>query len=128
MTKILIVDDDKQVTVLFERYLLSQGYEITSLNKSSLAVETALAVNPDLFILDLMMPEPDGFKLCRQLRTFPNFKYTPILIVTALSDKDSKAIAFGAGADDYLAKPFPIEELVNRVIRLIDKSGQKGDI
>lgn len=121
MTKILIVDDDAQITLLFTSFLISQGYEVTALNKSSEAIETALLINPDLFILDLMMPDPDGFKLCRMLRTFPNFTYTPILIVTALSDEDSKAVAFGAGADDYLSKPFPVGELEKRVKRLLSK-------
>ncbi|MDD2921165.1 MAG: response regulator transcription factor [Anaerolineales bacterium] len=119
--KILIVDDDEEITLLFTSYLNTQNYEATALNKSSQAIETALAFHPDLFILDLMMPEPDGFKLCRLLRTFPNFAYTPILIVTALGDEDSKAVAFGAGADDYLAKPFPIDKLGERVKNLIEK-------
>lgn len=121
MTKILIVDDDEQITSLFTIYLNSLGYETTALNKSSQAVETAIAFDPDLFILDLMMPDPDGFKLCRLLRTFSNFIYTPILIVTALSDEDSRAVAFGAGADDYLTKPFQINELGKRVKELIEK-------
>ena len=119
MAKILIVDDDEQITALFEKYLSSEGYEAISVNKSSLAVETALSLNPDLFILDLMMPEPDGFKVCRMLRTFSQFIDTPILIVTALGDEDSRAVAFGAGADDYLTKPFVIDELGRRVKQLL---------
>jgi DNA-binding response OmpR family regulator len=119
MAKILIVDDDEQITTLFTSYLITLGYEVTPINKSSLAVETALAIKPDLFILDLMMPDPDGFKLCRLLRTFSNFTFTPILIVTALNDEDSKAVAFGAGANDYLAKPFPIDELGKRAKKLM---------
>ena len=122
MEKILIVDDDVQVTSLFEKYLSSVGYETTSVNDSSKAIQVALSINPDLFILDLMMPEPDGFKLCRLLRTFPNFTYTPILIVTALDDSDSKVVAFGAGADDYLTKPFHIDELSQRIKALLNKT------
>jgi DNA-binding response OmpR family regulator len=121
MSKILIVDDDEQITALFEKYLSSEGHEATAINKSSQAVETALGLNPDIFILDLMMPDPDGFKLCRLLRTFSKFVTTPILIVTALSDEDSRAVAFGAGADDYLTKPFVIDELGKRVNKLIEK-------
>jgi DNA-binding response OmpR family regulator len=120
MTKILIVDDDVQVTTLFEKYLSSEGYEATSENNSSKAVQVALSINPDLFILDLMMPEPDGFKLCRLLRALPDFISTPILIVTALDDKDSKVVAYGAGADDYLTKPFHVEELSKRITDLLD--------
>jgi len=79
MTKILIVDDDKEVTSLFGSYLSFEGYEVVSVNQSSKAVQTALESKPDLFILDLMMPEPDGFKVCRTLRKFSAFLDTPIL-------------------------------------------------
>jgi DNA-binding response OmpR family regulator len=119
MAKIMVVDDDKQITSLFASYLTSEGHEVTPLNQSSKAMETALANKPDLFILDLMMPEPDGFQLCRQLRKFPAFLFTPILIVTALNDEDSRVVAYGAGANDYLAKPFSIDELGSRVKKLI---------
>jgi len=120
MTKILIVDDDDQVTALFEKYLSAEGYEAISENDSSKAVQVALKTNPDLFILDLMMPQPDGFKLCRLLRDIPNFINTPILIVTALDDSDSKVVAFGAGADDYLTKPFHVDELSRRITDLLE--------
>jgi DNA-binding response OmpR family regulator len=60
-----------------------------------------------------MMPEPDGFKVCRMLREDTRFIFTPILIVTALDDTDSKIVAFGAGADDYLIKPYDIDELTS---------------
>ncbi len=124
MAKILMVDDDIQITSLFKRYLSSEGHETTALNQSAKALEVALSLNPDLFILDLMMPEPDGFKLCRLLRTFPIFKDTPILIVTALNDEDSRIVAFGAGADDFLSKPFPMSELGKRIKELVGKTAQ----
>ena len=115
MKKILIVDDDIGITSLFEKFLNLEGYEVTSLNVSAQAVEVANSFLPDLFILDLMMPQPDGFKLCRLLRAEPKFGFTPIIIVTALNDSDSKVVAFGAGANDYLIKPFHIGELGDRV-------------
>ena len=119
MTKILIVDDDKEITSLFESYLISEGYEALSVNQSSKAIQTALDFKPDLFILDLMMPDPDGFKVCRTLRKFPAFRVTPILIVTALNDEDSRVVSFGAGANDFLSKPFRISELGARVKMLL---------
>ena len=76
---------------------------------------------PDVFLLDLMMPEPDGFKLCRMLRTNMNFVRTPIIIVTALNDEDSKVVALGAGANDYLVKPFHIDELKSRINTLLER-------
>ena len=115
MAKILIVDDDKEITSLFEKFLSLEGYETTALNESVKAVELANSIIPDLFILDLMMPPPDGFKLCRLLRAEPKFAHTPIIIITALNDNDSKVVAYGAGANDYLTKPFHIDELAKRV-------------
>jgi DNA-binding response OmpR family regulator len=128
MTKILIVDDDKEVTSLFESYLSFEGYKVVSVNQSSKAVQTALEVKPDFFILDLMMPDPDGFKICRILRTLPAFQTTPILIVTALNDEDSRVVSFGAGADDFLSKPFRIGELGIRVKELLGRSNPNLDI
>ena len=122
MAKVLIVDDDVQATTLINEILSVHGYESVVVNKSAIAVAVADLVHPDLFVLDLMMPPPDGFKLCRLLRASPNFKKTPILIVTALGDTDSRIVAMGAGANDYLAKPFGIEDLVSRVQKLLDEA------
>jgi DNA-binding response OmpR family regulator len=122
MTRILIVDDDIQATDLLQKILSTEGYETTAVNDSSKAVQIADSVNPQLIILDLMMPDPDGFKVCRMLRQTPGFMVTPIIIVTALDDSDSRVVAFGAGADDYLTKPYHIEELSNRVKELLYKN------
>ena len=122
MTKIMIVDDDMETTSIMESILKLAGYEPTSVNDSTIAVQTAGRLHPDLFLLDLMMPEIDGFKLCRLLRAEPEFAHTPIIIVTALDDTDSRVVAFGAGADDYLTKPFHISELSYRVKDLLSKT------
>lgn len=124
MAKILIVDDDVQATALLDEVLSAHGHETTIVNESSKAIEVANIVNPDVFVLDLMMPAPDGFKLCRMLRASLNFKQTPILIVTALGDTDSRIVALGAGANDYLAKPFGIHDLTARVQKLLDEAKQ----
>lgn len=119
MAKILIIDDELQTTTLLEMLLSEKGYETVSVNDSSQAVRIAQETSPDLIILDLMMPEPDGFKVCRMLRADARFNFTPILIVTALDDTDSQIVAFGAGADSYLIKPYDIDELVNNVKNLL---------
>jgi DNA-binding response OmpR family regulator len=123
MAKILIVDDDNLVTTLLEKLLSIDGFETKSLNESALAVETAREVKPDLFLIDLMMPQPDGFRLCRMLREIPEFSLTPIIIVTALDDGDSRAVAFGAGANDYITKPFHPDELTERINELLASTG-----
>jgi len=122
MAKIMVVDDDKEFTTLYKEYLQMAGFEAVSENQSWNAMALANTVKPDLFILDLMMPEPDGFKLCRMLRTNINFVRTPIIIVTALNDEDSKLVALGAGANDYLTKPFYIDELKSRINFLLERA------
>lgn len=116
----MVVDDDKQATALLEDVLTMEGHHPIVVNDSSTVLKLALATKPDAFLLDLMMPDPDGFKLCRMLRAEPDFKQTPILIVTALDDTDSKIVAFGAGADDYITKPYHIDELTDRIKELLE--------
>jgi len=121
MPKILVVDDDKEFTTLYREFLNMVGFEAICENQSSKVMDLAPTIMPDIFLIDLMMPEPDGFKLTRTLRADPNFKRTPIIIVTALNDMDSKLVAMGAGANDYLVKPFHIDELKSRINALLEK-------
>jgi DNA-binding response OmpR family regulator len=85
-------------------------------------MEVANSTLPRAILLDLMMPPPDGFKLCRMLRADPTFRLTPILIVTALDNTDSKIVAIGAGANDYLVKPFRVDDLLAKVKNLLEES------
>lgn len=121
MPKIIVVDDDKTATALFEQVLLMYSYEVVTINESAKTLQVAVDFQPDLFILDLMMPEPDGFKLCRTLRADPLFRRTPIIIVTALNDLDSRLVAMGAGANDYLVKPFHIDQLFSIIEKQLNK-------
>lgn len=126
MTKILVVDDDKQITFFLEKLLTVEGYQVTSINESSKTLQIASDLNPDLFILDLMMPEPNGFELCRALRANPNFSNTPIVIITAMDDNDSKAIATVAGANDYITKPFRPDDLGERLRKILTKAKKRS--
>jgi len=118
----MVVDDEKEYTTLYRDYLTLVGFEAIVENESWMVMEHARNAKPDLFILDLMMPEPDGFKLCRMLRAEPDFKRTPIIIITALNDMDSKLVAMGAGANDYITKPFHIGDLKSRINTLLEKA------
>ncbi len=115
----MIVDDDIETTSILENILKWAGYEPTSVNDSTIAIQTASIVHPDLFLLDLMMPEIDGFKLCRMLREEEDYAYTPIIIITALGDSDSRVVAYGAGANDYVTKPYLPNELILKIKDLI---------
>src|SRR5687768_3356041 len=121
MTKILVVDDDVAVTVLLGKILTSSGFEVVLVNDSAQSLDMAHETKPDFFILDLMMPEPNGFEVCRMLRADLEFEGTPILIITASDDYDSKAIAYVAGANDYITKPFDQDELPERINSLLRK-------
>jgi len=120
MAKIMMVDDDRLVTELLQKLLKADGFETVATNDSSVAVELAKTELPDIFLLDLMMPQPDGFRLCRMLREEPLFVRTPIIIVTALDDSDSRAVAFGAGATDFITKPFHPGELKEKILEALE--------
>lgn len=120
----MVVDDDKDFTDLYAEYLKMVGFDTIAENHSSKVIELAYSVQPDAFVLDLMMPAPDGFQLCRMIRADSKLRHIPIIIVTALTNLDSKLVAMGAGANDYLTKPFHIEELKSRILKLIEGSRQ----
>lgn len=119
MAKIMIVEDDKQASEFLAEVLTLEGHLPIVVNESSKAMAMADATIPDAFLLDLMMPQPDGFKLCRMLRANAKFFATPIIIVTALDDTDSRIVAFGAGANDYIVKPFHMKDLTSKITQLL---------
>jgi len=119
MAKILVVDDDKGATDLLEAILLATGHQAVVINDSSKAMETAAQEKPNLILLDLMMPEPTGFQLCRMLRQNPDFRTVPIVIITALDNTDSRVVAIGAGANGFLRKPFHVSDLTDKIKDLL---------
>ena len=126
MPKILIVDDDITITELMKALVTVEGHEPTTVNDSLQAMEIARSVNPDLITLDLMMPGLTGFELCKLLHDDPSFANTPIVIVSAKDDSESKEQAKQAGATDYLTKPFGLEEFINKIKPFVTKiSGQQ---
>lgn len=120
MAKILIVDDDTQIADLLDNILRLAGFDTIVIHDSSAAMEAAESMQPDLFIFDLMMPEPNGFELCRMVRSNPRLINRPIIIITAMDTDDSKSIAHAAGANDYIVKPFDQQELPNRINILLN--------
>jgi DNA-binding response OmpR family regulator len=119
MGKILIVDDDQGTTRLLEYILSKEGYEVISVNNSIETLPTALTCDPNLILLDLVMPSPDGFEVCRNVREKSQFAHIPIVFFTSVSDVDKKVAAFGAGASDYIVKPVHPQELKVRIKALI---------
>ena len=115
MPKILIVDDDITITELMKALVKMEGHEPTTVNDSLQAMEIAKSLSPDLITLDLMMPGLTGFELCKLLHEDPKFSNTPIVIVSAKDDSESKEQAMQAGATDYLTKPFGLDEFLNKI-------------
>ena len=112
MSRILIVEDEVSIAELEKDYLELSGFEVEIENDGKSGLERALNEDFDLFILDLMLPEVDGFEICKQIREKKN---TPILMVSAKKDDIDKIRGLGLGADDYVTKPFSPSELVARV-------------
>jgi two-component system, OmpR family, alkaline phosphatase synthesis response regulator PhoP len=110
---ILVVDDEPNIVELVRLYLRSEGYQVESARDGREALEKVAAIHPSLVVLDLMMPELDGWEVARRLRE--NDPRTPIIMLTAKGDDADKIVGLDMGADDYLAKPFNPRELVSRV-------------
>lgn len=111
-TRILLVDDERPLLELLGGYLRREGYEISFASHGAEAVEVARTVDPDLIVLDLMLPGLDGIEVCRQVRQFSD---AYIVMLTARAEETDRIIGLGVGADDYITKPFSPREVVARV-------------
>src|SRR5512143_4249253 len=120
--KILIVDDDIDSLKLIGLMLQRQGYEIAAASAGGQAISKAVAEKPNLIILDVMMPDMDGYEVCKRLRADANTQNIPIIMFTAKTLIDDKVAGFEAGADDYLTKPTHPAELASRVKAILARS------
>jgi len=128
MPRILVVDDEPNIVELVKLYLEREGYQVEDAANGRDALSRLSAVNPELVVLDLMLPDIDGFEVCRQIRTKSD---VPILMLTARTEDIDKIVGLELGADDYLTKPFNPRELVARVRAILRRyqTGLKpGDI
>ncbi|MFC1897841.1 response regulator transcription factor [Chloroflexota bacterium] len=124
MPKILVVDDEPNIIELARLYLERENYEVEGASNGQEALDRQSAGKPDLIILDLMLPDIDGFEVCRHIRTRSN---VPILMLTARKEDVDKIVGLELGADDYFTKPFNPRELVARVRAILRRyqAGQK---
>ena len=112
---ILIADDDPDILALVSFRLERAGYEVVQARNGEEAVQVALARRPDLAVIDVMMPRVDGYEATRQLRQQEETSRMPIILLTARVQEEDIARGFDAGADDYVRKPFSLQELGSRV-------------
>ncbi len=117
--KILIVDDTVDTVELLKKRFRSDGYDTAEAYDGEEALKQVAEYNPDLIVLDVMMPKLDGYEVCQRLKIDENTRYIPILMLTAKSDVESKIRGLDIGADDYLPKPFDYKELAARVRSLL---------
>ena len=121
--KILVVDDEELLVKGIRFNLQNEGYEVITGSNGLEALNQAQSQNPDLIVLDVMMPEMDGLTACGKIREFSN---VPIILLTAKADDMDKLMGFENGADDYLTKPFNILELKARIRALLRRSKASG--
>ena len=115
MKKILIVDDEKDIVETLAFMLKAKGYECISAYDGEAGLSLAKSQNPDLVILDVMMPKINGYKICRLLKFDTKYKDIPIIMVTARSQDEDKLIGEETGADEYITKPFEFSELLDKI-------------
>jgi two-component system, OmpR family, alkaline phosphatase synthesis response regulator PhoP len=113
--KILAIDDEKDILLLLKFNLESEGYHVKIASSGKEAIEVAKEFNPDLILLDIMMPEIDGIETCRRFREMEKFQSTYIVFLTARVEEYSEVAAFDAGADDYITKPIKPRALISRI-------------
>ncbi len=114
-SRILVADDDIRGILFLKGLLMSEGYEIECVQDGPSALAKAEEWIPDAIVCDVMMPGMDGFEVCRNLRAHPTLNQIPILLLTALDDRESKLAGLESGADDFLTKPFDASELLIRI-------------
>ena len=112
MAKILVVDDEASIITMLAYNLKKEGYDVVTAEDGEVALEKFESENPDLLLLDIMMPKMDGYEVCRKIREKSN---VPIIMLTARADEVDKVVGLEMGADDYVTKPFGNRELIARV-------------
>jgi putative two-component system response regulator len=114
-TRVLIVDDEEGIRRLLERLLGSEGYVVRTATDGPGALAAIAQDPPDVILLDVVLPGQDGFSICRQLKSDPATRLTPIILITGMADRDSRLSGLVSGADDFLTKPIDHQELLARV-------------
>ena len=119
-TKILVIDDDMAITELMSMLLKTHGFDVITTNSGAEGVKLVRERNPNVILLDLMMPDLDGWQVSKAIRAFSN---VPILILSAINDPAMVASILDSGADDFLVKPVPSSVLVAHIKKMVRQTG-----
>jgi DNA-binding response OmpR family regulator len=114
-SKILVIDDEPEITEIVQAFLVNAGYMVKIENSSTAGMESAKSFKPDLILLDIMMPVMDGYEVCAKLKKDPQTMGIPVLFLTGKDAKDDAGMSFKAGGDLFIKKPFSCERLLNMV-------------
>jgi len=125
--KILVVEDDRALANVLEYNLSNEGFAVSCAMDGQDALNQARAHNPDMILLDVMIPVLDGIQVCRQLRSDPATANTPIIMLTAKGEETDQVVGFSVGADDYVTKPFSVRILLERVKAILRRRERIGD-
>lgn len=123
--KILVVDDEADILDLLKYNLAKEGFEVRTALNGKKGVEIAKDFNPELILLDIMMPNQDGVETCRQIRELPELNSSHVIFLTARSEEYSEVAAFDAGADDYIIKPIKPRALISRINAFFRRDSKK---
>ena len=124
MSKILIADDEPDIARLIERYAVREGYEVKSVTNGDEAIDACRREDFDIIVMDVMMPDTDGFTACKKIR---EFKDIPVLMLSARGTEYDKLFGFEVGVDDYVTKPFSPKELLARINAILRRRGVAGE-
>jgi DNA-binding response OmpR family regulator len=124
--RLLIVEDDSDISNMLQIYFSGQNFDVDVAPRGSTALEKTRSSLPHLIVLDIMLPDIDGFEVCRNLRTNIRTSHVPIIFLTQKDERSDKLAGLEMGADDYITKPFDIEELKLRVQRAITRAEQQN--
>ncbi|MCD6379348.1 response regulator [bacterium] len=113
--KVLVVDDEENITQILEFSIAAEGYEVVTASNGEEAIEKARKEQPNLIILDIMMPKVDGYEACRVIKSNPLTKKIPVILLTAKGREIDKRLGFEVGADDYIVKPFSPSKLIEKI-------------
>lgn len=113
--KVLVVDDEENITQILEFSICAEGYQVVTASNGEEAIEKARKEQPNLIILDIMMPKVDGYEACRILKSNPLTKRIPIILLTAKGREIDKKLGYEVGASDYIVKPFSPSKLVEKI-------------
>lgn len=127
MHRILVVDDESDVTELLEYKLEQEGYRVATLNDPLACIAKVREFEPELVLLDIMMPELSGIQLCRIIRADPITKEIPIIFLSARGEVEDRIKGLEAGAEDYISKPFNTNELLLRTSKMLRRSGSRSE-